>query len=255
MSRRSATTERHDPDAVVVLEEELAQQLRSLDDLEAEHEAGDLDGDDYRTLKDDYTIRVADTMRRLERQKALVADRATRSPARVAAVVGGLLVFAVAAGFLLARSTGERGVNDILTGEIAESSRQRVFRCQELGQTGDVVESLRCFDDVLLDDPENVEALTYRGWFVVLTIPSAEEAGEDEQAAELLAVGESYLDEAVSVDPTFPDARAFRSVVYDRQGRSDLVCAEAAELILLDPPPFFIELTRDMVERNGCLGS
>lgn len=239
----------YDPDAVAALEDELQVQLRSLDDLEAELEAGDLEPDDYETLRDQYTVRVADTMRRLNQQQGLAVARPRRrlNPLTIAAV----LVFAAGAGWLLARSSGERGVNDILTGNIS-STRQRVFDCQELAADQQIVESLQCFDAVLLEDPDNVEALAYRGWYVVLTTSSAEAVGEEEQAAELLDVGLTYLDRAVEVDPAYADARAFRAAVFDRKGDSAAACDEVAALLALDPPPFFVEQTAGIAARNGC---
>lgn len=231
---------------------QLAEQLRALEDLEDEYQAGDLDEADYLTLRDDYTVRVADAMRRLE-GAATPVDAPGRSRARrlgpLALVVAA--VFAVGAGWLLARSAGERGLDDALTGEI-ESNRQRVFECQELGVGGRIVESLQCFDEVLVDDPDNVEALTYRGWYVILTTSSAQTTGQEDEAAELLEVGRTYLDRAVEVDPGYADARAFRAAVFDRLGQSEAACAEVAALLALDPPPFFVNQTQGIVDRNGC---
>lgn len=58
------------PDAVAVrprsvLEEERDFFLRSLRDLEVEHDAGDIDDADYAALKDDYTVRAATVIRQL----------------------------------------------------------------------------------------------------------------------------------------------------------------------------------------------
>ena len=50
-----ATDTRLDLDELARLEEERKFLLRSLDDLEREHDAGDMDEADYQTLKDDYT--------------------------------------------------------------------------------------------------------------------------------------------------------------------------------------------------------
>lgn len=230
---------------------ELAEQLQALEDLEAEYEAGDLDDADYRALRDDYTVRVADAMRKIEGEAPTVAAPVSRARRVGPLVLVGALVFAIGAGWLLARSAGERGLDDALTGEI-ESNRQRVFQCQEMGVDGRIVESLQCFDEVLLDDPDNVEALTYRGWYVILTTTSAQATGQDDEAAELLEVGRAYLDRAVDADPSFPDARAFRAAVFDRLGQSEEACAEVAELLALDPPPFFVNQTQAIVDRNGC---
>ena len=48
-----------DPDAFVALEEQRDFLLGSLDDLEREHEAGDVDDVNYEVLKSDYTARAA----------------------------------------------------------------------------------------------------------------------------------------------------------------------------------------------------
>jgi tetratricopeptide (TPR) repeat protein len=239
-------TGRYDPDKIASLEDELEMQLASLKDLDAELAAGDLDQSDYETLKDDYTVRVADTMRRIDQQTDLVATQPKRriNPLTVAAV----LLFAVGAGWLLARSTGERGVGDTATGNI-DTSRQLIFQCQELAAEGQIVESMQCLDEVLARDPENSEALTYRGWYLVLTSGST---GDQDQSVELLGAGMAYLDQAVEADPDFADARAFRTVIFDRLGQTDLVCEEASTLLALNPPQFFIDQTADIRARNNC---
>ncbi len=244
----------YDPDTVVYLEDQLQQLLASLDDLDSEYEAGDLEPADYESLKADYTVRVADTMRHLEEQKVAIDEGRRYTPRYVLAIGAAVLVFAVGAGFLLARAAGERGVNDALTGAIDESSRQRTAECQELGTVqGQLLEALECFDGVLEQDPENVEALTYRAWFLVLAASSNPDIDPD-QSQELTASAEVYLDRAVEVDPTYPDARVFRAVVYDRSGDGDAVCAELDELAGLNPPPFFAQQTEAMAQRNDCVG-
>ena len=50
-------------DRLAELEEERRFLLRSLDDLEREHEAGDVDDRDYETLQDGYTVRAAAVLR------------------------------------------------------------------------------------------------------------------------------------------------------------------------------------------------
>jgi Tfp pilus assembly protein PilF len=62
----------------------------------------------------------------------------------------------------------------------------------------------------------------------------------------------AYLDQAVEADPDFADARAFRTVIFDRLGQTDLVCEEASTLLALNPPQFFIDQTADIRARNNC---
>lgn len=262
------------PETPYYRDDELASLLAALDDLDDEFAAGDMSTEDYETLKGDYTIRVADTMRRLETESgqgtesqskessARTSDQvedvaenpAGLSTGRRILTVLGLLVFAGGVGVLLAQAAGERGVNDTLTGSISLSSRQRIQQCQEMAAGGgDLVGALECLDSVLEEDPENVEALSYRAWFLVLAAGGSPDAG-DEQVIELFDSAEVYLDQAVDLDPDYADARAFRAVVYDRRGDSAAACADIAALLASDPPPFFIEQTRPIVERNNCIG-
>ena len=69
-----------DLDALAELEEERDFLLRSLDDLEAEREAGDLEPDDYETLRDDYTRRAAAILRSIEERQVALPDRRSRRP-------------------------------------------------------------------------------------------------------------------------------------------------------------------------------
>lgn len=245
---------RLDPDRLLALEEERDFLLRSLDDLEAEREANDIDDADYRELKDDYTVRAADAIRRLDRHQSDLADaRSSRGSGRLVAWVIGLCALAIAAGVLLARASGERGVDDQITGSIEESVRDQVLRCQQLGTQPDLLlDSLTCFDEVLDRDPRNVEALTYRGWYVVLASGTAEQAGESDAAAELLSVGFSFLERAVVIDPAYPDARAFRAIVFERLGQSESACAELDVLSGGDTPPMIAQLVEPLSERLSC---
>jgi hypothetical protein len=52
------------------MEEERDFLIRSLHDLEAEHDAGDIDDEDYESLRDDYTARAARLLRELESPEA-----------------------------------------------------------------------------------------------------------------------------------------------------------------------------------------
>ncbi len=78
------------------LEEERDFLLRSLEDLEAEHQAGDLDDGDYVTLKDDYTARAARVLRALN--GSLTADDPTTAEGARPADVAGSLDVAGSAG-------------------------------------------------------------------------------------------------------------------------------------------------------------
>ena len=161
-------------------------------------------------------------------------------------VMGALALFAVGAGLLLARTAGERGVGDELSGAIEALDQDpshalpgaRLHRWRPARR-------LECFDDVLLDDPENAEALAYRGWYLLLAAGSLQEgtdtggtgAIDAADIEELTATGLEYLNRAVEADPLLPDPLAFRATIHDRQGRSAEACRDVAALVALDPPP------------------
>lgn len=227
--------------------------LRSLDDLDAERAAGDLDAADYTALKDDYTARAAEVLRSIDAHQNPVQVADTGERRRAIGWVIGLTALAIGAGLLLAQAVGERGVNDQITGSIDPSDRDQVLRCQQMGaQANQLLESLTCFDEVLDRDPQNVEALTYRGWYVVLASGTAQQAGQDDAAAELLESGMFFLDRAIEVDPEYPDARAFRAIVFDRNDQPDKACEEIAVIAAGSPPPMIEQLVAPLAERLEC---
>ncbi len=225
--------------------------ITSLTDLESEFVAGDLDEADYEELKADYTVRLARVTRQIRGAESAPAPTPGGGGRRWVWIAG-LTLFGLLAGWLLAISTGERGVNDQITGEIELTARQQVFECQSMGVEGMLLESFECFDDVLARDPNYAPALAYRGWYGVLASGSAQDGGQTDAAAELLVAAGVNLDRAVEADPTYPDARAFRMVVLERLGRNDEACEDAAALADLNAADQIAQLTGPVIARLGC---
>lgn len=245
-------TTRFDPDQLAALEDERDFLLRSLDDLEAEHRAGDIDDDDFAELHDDYTARSAAVIRSINDQESAARPVDAAPGGRRLGWLIGLAAFAIGIGVLLAQFAGERGANDQITGGLDENLRDKNLRCQQLGAQQQISDALTCFDEVLAEDPQNVEALSYRGWFLVLTVGSAQASGEDEAAGQLLVVAEENLSEAVAIDPEYAPARAFRTVVFDRKGDTEAACGELEVLATLDTPPIIRQLTEPVEARLDC---
>lgn len=164
-----------DQDERAALVEERDFLLTSLDDLERERAAGDVDDHDYRTLKADYTARAAAVLRALDPpaptptdDPAPAAPARRRVPARGRriATIAGVALVAVLAGVLVAQSSGRRGSGS-LTGLDVRAASSRVTQCQELERSGDPEGALGCYGEVLDVLPANVEALTFRGWLQV----------------------------------------------------------------------------------------
>ena len=146
---------------------------------------------------------------------ALVRWRGGRSGGRPPRplVVGGVLLVVVVAGLLVARTAGQRTTGGSLSGDIRSSTRTLLV---EAG-VADPEEAVVLYSQVLEVQPSNAEALAYRGWVRWRN-------GEGPSAR-------SDLDEAVAVDPAYPDVRVFRA--SQRHADGDHTGA-AADLIALD---------------------
>ncbi len=142
-----------------------------------------------------------------------------------------------AAGLLVARSSGSRGADGSITGEIRSTAREMIFEAQSRLGDGDMAGAIAAYDAALEIQPSNVEALTYRGWLT-------------SRQGDLIA-GARYLDDAIAVDPAYPDARLFRAIVALEQGDGAAAARELAVFDSLDPPPYAEQLlTQSMVRER-----
>jgi len=231
------------------LEEERDFLLGSLTDLEAERAAGDVDDDDYASLRDGYTARAAAVLRALDRRRvereigpaAEVAEAA--GPAgppgevrggrrwRRPAVVAGVVAFAVAAGLLVAHSAGQRLPGQTVTGNVPGDKEQALLTTASVDASkGDAIDAIKAYDQVLSTDPTNVEALAYKGWLLAL-------AGAQASNTQLIDAGMASIQLSERVDPSYPDAHFFGGMI-DLQDRKDPTDAVTEfETYLADHPP------------------
>jgi tetratricopeptide (TPR) repeat protein len=225
---------RLDPDTLAALEEQRDFLLRSLDDLRREHDAGDVDDVDFRALEDDYTARAARVIRAIEAHEAhVIAARPRPSRARALAVAGGVVLFAVLAGLLVAQAAGRRQTGETATGGVRETTRTELDEAVELAAEGDYEGAIEIYDEVLDEQPDNAEALTFKGWFQFLS-------GDQSGVVTLI--------EAVEADPEYPAPHAFLAVVFQRLGRPETALAELDRLAELDPPPDIANLVAGLRE-------
>jgi len=219
--------------------EELDFVLASLDDLDAEFAAGDLDDDDYQALKSDYTTRAARLIRAAEpaEQAAPPEPEVRRSWSRIA--MWTVLVVAVAglAGMLIADFSGSRGTGEV-TGDIRETVRQQKFEASQLLGT-DPARALEIYDEVLVRAPSDAEALAYRGWLTRLD-------GDAEAA-------QPFVEDAVFSDPDYPDARVFAAAIALELGDAATAAGHLAALDAGDAPPFIEQLVQAQGLRIGVV--
>ena len=262
MSKSASASARRrelDPDALAALEEERDFLLRSLEDLEREHAAGDVDDSDFEELKDDYTARAAAAIRAIEDRtaavKSLLPQRNWQRTALGLVLVGAL---AVGASWLVFRNAGTRAPGQGLTGDIRQDSSNLILQAQGLTgqaqaslQAGDSAKALKQFesavqayDKALEISPENVQAMTYRGW-VLHTIALSSELSV---AADLDRQALEYLDEAVAIDPLYSDARVFRAILERNAGEFGAAKADLDAIDMNAIPMYMIQMVNSLRE-------
>lgn len=196
------------------LEEEREFLLNSLRDLEREYSAGDVDHDDYITLRDGYVARAAALTREIEGTANVVDGEESglgRKLAKVFGVVAIVVAIAVASGWWVASQSGQRLPGQSSSGGIEMSSSVRLSLARSLNFS-DPARAIQLYTDVLKIEPDNVEALTYRSWLLTL---SASGASEDVKNAAYATAIDDLL-RAVELDPTYPDSQCFIGIVYFR---------------------------------------
>lgn len=208
---------RLDPDALAALEQQRDFLLASLRDLDREHDAGDLDDIDHQTLRDDYTARTAEVLRAIDAQEeAFAAARRPRSPKRTALWFVAVATFAVIAGAVVAGSVGARRAGDSASGGVSakESPSQQAQQCIPQISPVEPSTALTCFKAVLDQDPRNPVANTWIAWQLVLTA----DLTPDDLRKPLEQTAAKHLERALSADPSYSYARAFRAVAAYRRG-------------------------------------
>jgi cytochrome c-type biogenesis protein CcmH/NrfG len=238
-------------------EEERDFLLRSLDDLELERQAGNIDAETYERLHADYTARAAAAVRSL-RDGVDTTPRAPRSSSRRrVAVVGGFVAFAVIASFALAYAVGARLPGQTVTGGVANpktatttADRERVLVAAAAKTPKDpnahlalarfyasetkFADALREFRVAATLDPNNPEPFAYSGWVLVIQ-------GAPDQGLQL-------VDRALGVDPNYADARFFRgAILLKYQSDPHDAIGEFQRYLIAQPQGEFADTVRDLL--------
>jgi cytochrome c-type biogenesis protein CcmH/NrfG len=270
---------RLDPEDQGELERERDFLLKSLDDLETERAAGNIDDASYTELHDDYTARAAAAIRALRDG----VDARPTPPAvpwrRRGLVIAGVVAFAVLAAVSLAAALGARLPGQTSSGNAPQASSpsagERRARLQDaadkspndpqprlalarfLEESGDTVESLKQYDRAVEIAPDNVDALANAGrlrFIVAGQLPSAE------ARQQLVTTARTLLDRAVQADPNHADARYYRGVLLaDGFGEMDGAIGEFQRYLVLAPDGQFATQARNAlavaVEQSPGSGS
>jgi tetratricopeptide (TPR) repeat protein len=229
------------------LEQERDFLMKSLDDLELEKESGGIDDESYVALHDDYTARLAATLRSL-RDDVDVAPKekpaSKRGRRKLVVMVSAVVVFALVAGVMLAYAVGARLPGQTSTGNSGSSAtattsaadkatlarlKRQITKLQKqvdaapndydlrlqlslaYEQNGDLLNALKQSDSAITIDANRPEghANSARLLYLISSQLPAESA-QQQYIAQALA----GFNKAIEVDPQYADAYFFRAVLY-----------------------------------------
>jgi hypothetical protein len=219
------------PDRLAELEDERRFLLRSLRDLDAELAAGDVDRADYETLRDGYTKRAADVLRDIEEGKAALPARRPAGWSRRVAVAALVIAVALGAGWLVARSSGQRLGDDDAAAGGQDDVAVRLAQARALISV-DPARAQSLYAEVLGERPEHPEALAYSGFLLF----DASTGASDDLRATAVGAAREQLARAVEADPQYADPHCFLAVIAADAGETDAARSERDRCLALDPP-------------------
>lgn len=222
------------PDRLAALEEERRFLLRSLADLEREHDAGDVDEVDYEELRDGYTVRAAATLRSIEDGRSALPERPPANwPRRIG--TGAIMVLLIAVvWWALSASSAQRLPGQQLSGLDPRDERQLVLSQARAFQVTQPAAAAELYQQVLDIEPDNLEALAYRGWTLALGV-----RGETDATVVAATLRESadLLKAAIRLDPGYPDPHCFLGIVQGSfLGRAEEAIPYLDTCLELNPP-------------------
>ena len=163
----------------------------------------------------------------------------------LAAWIVGTLLVASLAGWLVARTSGQRLPGQAITGGLPgdEVALKLAEARQLLGV--DPQQAIIRYQQVRELDPDNAEALTYMGWLIAQSDASAAPAGAE------------FLRGAIKLDPTYADPHCFLAITSaDLLEPPDIDTARVEAQACLDnnPPSQMIGMIQGFIDRLGPRG-
>lgn len=199
--------------------------LRSLEDLDTEHHAGDVESEDYDLLRRSYIARTGALLDEIALLELRREDDLAARPlaARLRRLLGRrrsrrVLVAAVSLWLIAGVSlvalhfAGVRLPGQSATGSVSLSQalviQQELTQASDLAGTGQIAEAIALYSRVLVTVPHQHEALTYQGWLIRLS-------GLGARDKTVVAQGDAELALAASVAPAYPDARGLDAIAIE----------------------------------------
>jgi hypothetical protein len=246
-----------DPDRLADLQDEREFLLRSLDDLDDEYDAGNLDDDEYERLRDDYTARAAAVIRAIRTGLVVRPEAPPRSSRRNVVAIVVTVAVIVGAAVLLGRSLGERTNGGTISGngQIEVDETTTVPVAQELAAWQAQHDE---YEQRVTESPDDLQAHLEYARFLMGPVPGS----EGDLSTLVQAVGE--FDAVIQLDPTNVEAWAYGGWavnlsspgIPDPAERADAVAGALALIdhaIELDPgyPDAQVFRGLTMIQGNG----
>ena len=233
------------PDELAALEEERRFLLRSLTDLDREHDAGDVDDADYHSLRDGYTARAAAVLKAIDHGRESLPKPPRRRPLVLAAWILTVVVVAGLIGWVLAARSGPRADGQAISGgePLDRVSAKLAEARANLGTNAGVAAD--AYIAVLQMDPGNVEALTYSGWLLV-------QQGSAGGSQDLVVLGAKNMRDAIAIDPTYADAHCFLALTsanHIQPADVDTARSEAQACLDNHPPAQMTSMIQAFLDR------
>jgi len=214
--------------------------LRSLDDLEAELLAGNIDPDNYRELHDDYTARASAVISSLEDG----VDRSQRTEPRFGTTmrvlsITGVIVFCLLVAYLVARSSGQRHPGQTITGNSnvtvdPNSYEGHMAAANSAYRSGDIAGAIKEYTAAARIDPTQAEPLATRGF---ITAQASSAATNPADAATLLRQALADVDNAIRINPAYTNAYALKGAILLNVAKKPAEAIPVLEEFLRRAPP------------------
>ena len=150
---------------------------------------------------------------------------------------------AVLAGWAVASSSGDRTAGQAITGNAPAVSPQqdsvtaRLAQAQQLIGQQKVLDAVKVYDSILKDQPNQQEALAYKGWLLYL-------AGLTDQ-------GLASVTQATTVAPWYTDAHFFRGMILCKAKHDGPGAVAEYRLFFANiPPTGFPKDLQDQVQQQ-----
>jgi cytochrome c-type biogenesis protein CcmH len=166
------------------------------------------------------------------RGDASAAPSAASRRKPVAITIAFAALVGVGVGVLVARQSGQRLPLQTATGGIEDSTASLLAQARLAGPT-DVKSAIDLYGRVLDTDPDNVEALTYRAWLIMLSARQFDETLRQQAYVSTITA----LGRAIELDPAYPDAMCFLGIVVFRDGGDAASASEFLDKCIARNPP------------------